>query len=459
MIGFAGAWAAWRAEAVAQVRLAVPLALGELSFVVITTTDLLMMGWLGPRHLAAGSLGLNTVWLFLFFGFGVVAAVGPLCAQALGAGSARAVRRTLRQGVWVALCLTLPTILALWQCQWILIALGQDPALAAMAEPYVRALALGLPASFCTSVLWEFCAAHERPRAPMVLAAIGILVNAVADYFLMFGFWGWPGLGLVGTGIASAIVNWFIFLSLLSVVLRDRRFRRYRLFARFWRPDWPRFREILVVGLPLGLAFLAEMGFFATTTFMIGRLGAETLAAHAIALQLTGVAIMIPSGLCQAATVRVGYAAGARDPAGAALAGWMALALGSAFMVMVALTFLLFGQDLIGLFLAETGGPEIVALGGTLLLVAAGFQIFDGGQTILSGALAGLKDTRVPMLFGVFGYWVIGLAAAWSLGVHGSLGAPGIWLGVGAALAVVFTLMLLRWRRQLSALSCPIERS
>ncbi|MEM7222177.1 MAG: MATE family efflux transporter [Pseudomonadota bacterium] len=457
--GIFSPWAAWWTEAAAQLRLALPLALGELSFVVITTTDLLMMGWLGPEPLAAGSLGLNTLWLFLFFSFGVISAVGPLCAQALGARSPRAVRRTFRQGFWVALCLSVPTVLVLWQCRWILIALGQDPALAALAEPYMRALVFGLPAAFCTAVLWEFCAAHSRPRAPMVLAGLGIGVNAVADYFLMFGFSGWPGLGLVGAGVASALVNWFIFLSLLTFVLRDRRFRRYRVAARFWRPDWPRFREIFSVGTPLGLGFLAEMGFFATTTFLVGRLGAEALAAHAIALQLTGVAIMIPSGLSQAATVRVGYAVGARTREAIGQAGWTALGLGTVYMVLVAVVFLLFGQDLVGLFLDQTGGPEVVAMGGTLLLIAAGFQVFDGGQTILHGALIGLKDTRAPMILAIFGYWGIGVAAAWGLSFHGGLGAPGVWFGVTAALAVVFTLMLLRWRQRLVAIAKSLKQS
>ena len=458
-LGRSGAWSAWRAEAIAQIRLAVPLALGELSFVVITTTDLVMMGWLGPSELAAGALGLNTVWLFLFFSMGTVSAVGPLCAQALGAGSARAVRRTARQGVWVALCLALPMVLALWQGQAILLAFGQDPALAALAEPYVRAITFGFPAGLLTAVLWEFCAAHERPRAPMIIAGVGIGVNALADYLLMFGFWGWPGLGLVGTGVASAIVQWFIFLSLLTVVLRDRDFRRYRLLARFWRPDWPRFREIFVVGLPLGLGYLAEMGFFATTTFLVGQFGAEALAAHAIALQLAGIAIMIPSGLSQAATARVGFAAGARDPAAIGRAGWTSLALGTAFMVGVALVFLLFSEELIGLFLEGSGGPHIVALGASLLLVAAAFQVFDGGQAILHGALAGLKDTRVPMVLTVVAYWGVGLAAAWGLGFPTGWAAPGVWVGIALGLATVCLLLLLRWRHQLSAVTCALEQS
>ena len=443
----------WQAEAAAMVRLAAPLALGELSFVLITTTDLVMMGWLGPTDVAAGSLGMNTVWLFVFLGIGTVSAVGPICAQALGARSARAVRRTVRQGFWVALCLALPMVLALWQTEWILITLGQDPALAAMAAPYVRAIALGLPANLCIVVLWEFCAAQQRPRAPMVLAAIAIGVNAVADYFLMFGFNDWPGLGLVGAGYASAIVHWWIFLALLIFVLRDRRFRRYHMLVRFWRPDWPRFRDILAVGLPLGLTHLAEMGFFAATTFLVGLLGAEALAAHAIALQFAGIALMVPWGLSQAAAVRVGHAVGAGNTRGIGRAGWTALAICAAYTMVVALVFLLFGQPLIGLFLERTGGPEVVALGGTLLAIAAGFQVFDSGQSILRGALAGLKDTRVPMLLTVFGYWGIGIGAAWGLGHYAGHGAPGVWLGITVALAAVFALMLLRWQGQLRAVA------
>ena len=237
-----------------------------MAFVVITTTDILMMGWLGERYLAAGSLGLNVVWLVEVFALGTVSAVGPLCAQALGARSPRGVRRSVRQGFWVALTLTPPVLFVMWHAGDLLVLLGQDRScrrwqplrpgrVGRAAEPRHRG-AMG---------------ALRRPRAPrlpMAVAGLAIGVNALADYVLIFGWGPVPAFGLVGAGVASAVVSWGIFLSLLTATLRDRQFRRYHLFARFWRADWSRYRELFRVGLPLGMALLFEMGFFAASTFL-----------------------------------------------------------------------------------------------------------------------------------------------------------------------------------------------
>ncbi len=433
-------------------RLALPLALGELSFVLITATDFLMIGWLGQRELAAAALGLNWVWLIHSLDLGTLGALAPIAAQALGARSLRLVRRTIRQGFWVALTMAPITLFALWHTQTVLVWLGQDPDLAALSSPYIRTLSLGIPASLGTVVLWNLFSTHGRAGVPMAVANCGILLNALLDYLLIFGLADWPGLGLIGAGVASAAVHWFIFLALLIMTLRDRRFRRYALFGRFWRSDWPRYREILRVGLPLGLSLVVEMGFFSATTFLVGHYDPAALAAHAVALQIAGVVYMLAVGLGFAASIRVGHAVGAGQPDQVRLRGWVAVQLAIATMLPICLVLFLFGPEIMSMFTDPDGLPDaaFVTTGTLLLQIAAAFLVFDAARAALHGGLAGLKDTRVPMLYQILGFWVVGLGTAWGSAAFWDGGASGVWWGITVGTSTGALLLLWRWSQR-----CP----
>ena len=438
---------AWRPEAKALLRLAVPLALTEVVSILITTIDFIMLGWHGEESLAAAALGLYWIWLVHLLGIGTLTAVGPIVAQALGAGSLRVVRRALRQGFWVALLLCPPIMLCLWQVEPILTAFGQDPALAALASDYVRAYTLGIPASLGTVVLWELFVTHERPKTPMVLAILALPLNAALNYVMIFGIGSWPGLGLTGAGLASAAVTWMFFAALLVATLRDRRFRRYAIFGRFWRPDWPRFREILSVGLPLGLGMAIETGFFSASTFMVGSFDPVYLAAHAVALQVAGLVYMTDYGLGQAASIRVALAAGAQRPERVRLSGNLAALMAIAAMIPVCLALYFLGPAVMPLF-SEAGAeadPHFVARGAELLTVAAVFLVFDGLRTVLHGNLTGLKDTRVPMVVHAVSYWVVGLGTAWAFVILAGGGAMAIWGGICAGTAAGCGLLAWRW--------------
>ena len=326
----------------------------------------------------------------------------------------------------------------------------QDPALIAAAEPYVRTAMWGLVPALWFVVLRNFIAALERPRAGMVVTFLGVGFNALAAYGLIFGAFGLPALGLQGAGIAAALTNLLMFAGLLAYVLIDRQFRRYQVLGRFWRPDWVRFREIFRLGLPIGMTLIMEVGLFATPGYLMGWIGTAELAAHQIALQCASVTFMVPLGLGQAATVRVGLAAGAGDAAGVRRAGIAALVMGG----------IVHGPD---------GDRDVDLAGGdhrpvhrrrrsgqrgrccsvavAFLGIAALFQIVDGGQVIGAGALRGLKDTRWPMVFAAFAYWVVGISMALGLGFGAGLGGLGIWIGLALALAVAALLMIGRFAR------------
>jgi MATE family multidrug resistance protein len=440
----------WRREAWATLRLATPLILSQLAAVAIGTTDIVMMGWLGPEKLAAGALGVNFYFPIYLFGVGLVNAVTPMTAQALGARRFRAVRRTLRQGLWVVLAYTVPVSLLIWEGRAVLIGFGQTETNAVLAQGYLRAAVWGLGPSLGVVTLRCFLSAHSRPRSVLVVTLLGVGVNALGNYALMFGHFGFPALGLVGAGISSALVHAFMFLALIGFVVRDRRLRRYAPLYRFWRADWPRFREIVKIGAPIGLTIMAESGMFSAAAFLMGILGTTQLAAHAIALQCAAVAFMVPLGVSQAATVRVGLAVGAGDRAGVGRAGWAALALGAGFAVFGALLFWLLPRPLVDLFL-DLGAPEqwpVVELAVSLLGIVALFQVFDGAQIIAAGALRGLKDTRVPMIMATFGYWPVGFGTSALLGFALGLGGLGIWAGLALGLMVVAVLVIWRFHRR-----------
>ena len=442
----------WAREVSASLRLATPLVFTQLSIIAIVTTDVIMMGWLGPTALAAGALGSYLYSPFLLFGIGIANAVAPMTAQALGARDLRGVRRSVRQGFWVAFTAGTLFCIVLWNAQPILLLFGQEEGNAVLAEGYLRAALWGLIPSLWIVVLRCFVSTLGRPRSVMVITLVGVAVNALADYVLMFGHFGFPRLELVGAGLASSFVNSFMFLCLLGFVLRDRQFRRYGLLVRLWRADWQRYWDLVRLGIPIGLTSLAESALFAAAGFLMGLLGTAQLAAHAIALQCAAVAFMVPLGVGYAVTVRVGLAAGAGDDEGVRRAGWVALALGVCFTSVTAILFWLEGRLLVGLFLdlQDPANQQVISFAVSFLAIAALFQLVDGAQAIGMGALRGLKDTRVPMFLALFSYWVVGFSSAALLAFTFGFEGEGVWIGLAVSLTVAAVLVVGRfhWRRR-----------
>jgi MATE family multidrug resistance protein len=442
----------WRDEVRATAALAWPLVLTNLTQSLIQSTDVLLLGWAGSTVLAAGTLGINLYYAFLIFGIGLVIAAAPMIAKELGARrhSVRDVRRTVRQTMWAAAAIVLPVWLVLWHTGPILLAMHQEPALADGAQRFVRALMWGMLPALWYLVLRSFISALEKPVWSLVVGAIGVVFNAFLNYSLIFGRFGFPALGLAGAGIGSTCANSFMFLAMALVVSVHPRFRRYRLFGRFWGVDWERFRAVWRLGLPIAVTLALEITIFNTAVFLMGLIGASSLAAHAVALQIAAFTFMVPLGISQAVTVRVGLAFGRRDPEGIARAGWTAFALGTGFMAVMALVMLAIPHRLVGLFLdpAVPANRPVIALAVSFLFFAAVFQVFDGAQSVAAGMLRGLHDTKMPMAFAAFGYWVVGLATAVGLGFGLGWEGVGIWAGLATGLAVVAALMLGRWMRR-----------
>jgi MATE family multidrug resistance protein len=439
---------AWRDELRSTMALAWPLILANLTQQLIQATDVLLLGRLGSTQLAAATLALNLTWTFSIFLLGLITATSPMMATALGQrfNAVRDVRRTFRAGLWLLAIVMPPYWLGIWHAGSLMLALGQAPELAAQGQTFLRAYMWLVAPWLLFQLLRNFVAALERPRIVLWLSIGGILLNALISWALIFGHFGLPALGLVGSGLGSTITWLIMCAALIAVILTDRQFRRFHLFGRFWRFDRQRTMSMIKLGWPIGATMGLEIGVFALAAYFMGWIGATAVAAHAVALQLAALTFMVPLGLGQAATVRVGRALGRHDEAGITRAGWTAWVLGLLFMGTMAVVMWSIPRQLITLFLNDVPqNAVVIGLAVSFLRVAAAFQLVDGAQVIGAGMLRGLHDTRWPLLFAFFGYWVVGLGIGAWLAFAADWKGVGIWVGLASGLAAVAALMLARW--------------
>lgn len=443
-----------RDELLKSFKLGLPLAVTQLASIAINTTDTVMLGWLGPDELAAGSLAFRLFIICFLACLGMTLSVGPILGQELGRRRYRNVRRTVRQGFWVAIAASVPLFILMWNGEAVFLALGQQPEISAKAGSYLRWSMWGLLPSICFIVLRQFVSAHQRTRSPLVVLSLGIPLNILGNYVLMYGKFGFPELGLVGIGLSTAISHVFMLAVQLGYCVTSRKFRRYYLLVRFWRPDWPRFREIVTLGYPISISVIAESGLFVAATLMVGIVEPSALAAHAVAMQCNAVSFMIPLGFSQAATVRTALARGKDDVAGIRRAAWSAMILAAVFAIIPVLVFGVFGRTVVGFYLDtdDASIQSIVDQAVMFLILVAGFACIEGVQVVALGSLRGLKDTKGPMRLTIFGYWVVGVPMAAVFAWGFDLGAYGVWYGVFIGLFVSTGCLIYRQHKTLSQL-------
>ena len=439
---------AWREEFRATLTLAWPLILANLTQQLIQATDVLLMARLGAIQLAAATLALNLTFTVNLLLLGLLIASSPMMATALGHrfNAVRDVRRTFRAGLWLLFFTLPPYWLLLWQVGAIMRAFGISAELASQGQVFLRAYMWLAAPWLLFQLLRNFVSALERPRIVLWLSVAGIALNALLSWSLIFGHFGLPALGLRGGGLGSSLTWTILCGALIIVVERDRQFRRFHLFGHWWRFDRQRTMAMIRLGWPIGVTMALEMGVFALAAYFMGWIGAPAVAAHAVALQLAALTFMVPLGLGQAATVRVGLGLGRRDPRGITRAGWTAWVLGVGFMGVMALGMWAAPRTLVTLFLEDIpANAAVIALAVSFLKVAAAFQLVDGAQVIGAGMLRGLHDTRWPLIFALVGYWVVGLGIGVWLAFAADWQGVGIWVGLASGLAAVAALMLARW--------------
>ncbi|WP_022696637.1 MATE family efflux transporter [Euryhalocaulis caribicus] len=437
----------WRDEFRATFRLAWPLIIAQMAQMALTTTDVIMMGWLGPEPLAAGTIAMTLVHPVMIGGIGLLTATAPMISQAIGAGRYRLVRRTVRPGLWISVLLSLIGVPLLLNGGPLLRLLGQEPHLTVMAGDYLLFAAWAVPAAILLTPPKSLISARGDTPVILGVTLFGVVLNALSNYALMFGNFGFPRMELQGAGVSTTLTAWAMFAMLLVYITRHRRYRRYMVLARIWKPDWPQFREIFRIGTPIAMTMVAEVGIFAAAAIMMGWLGVNELAAHAVAVQCAAIAFMVPFGLSQATTIRVGLAHGAGSPERVRKAGYASLALAAGFAATTCTLFLIAPVALVSLYL-DPGDPAnqaSVALAASYLVVAGLFQFVDAGQVVSAAALRGLSDTRIPMMVAIAGYWLVGAPLGYVCAFTFGMRGVGIWLGLAAGLAFVAVVLTTRF--------------
>ncbi|MDF8332901.1 MATE family efflux transporter [Novosphingobium cyanobacteriorum] len=436
-------------ELKATLRLAAPLVGANLLQVAVFAIDVVFVARLGPQALAASALSVALFGLLMWSITGLVGAASPLIAAELGKRShaVREVRRTVRMAGWAGMFAALLSMGFFLLGEPLMRLTGQQEGVIVLAVPFMHVLMWASVPMVLGALLRTVVATLGRPGVATWITGLAVVVNGLGNWVFVFGHLGMPALGLTGSALSSVVTACIMLGAYVVVIRSDRRLRRYRLFGRWWRPEWKRFVEVLRIGMPICATIIAEAGLFNGAAFLMGRIGEVELAAHTVVLQLASIAFMVPFGVAQAATIRVGLAYGAGDNAAIARAGWVALGLGIGFMTITALVMLLTPRFVMMLYIDPDAPANagLVKLALQYIVVAAGFQLFDGAQAVGQGVLRGLQDTRVPMAIAMFGYWIPGLGTAVLLGLFTPLGGVGVWLGLLVSLIVVAGLILWRW--------------
>jgi MATE family multidrug resistance protein len=424
--------------------LAGPLIVGQVSSYAMSFVDTLMAGRLGPVDLGAVAVG-SSIWSAgMVFLVGMMMAVSAAVSQLAGAGRRIQAGELTRQALWMALAVSLVLFFAMRQGDRVMAFIGVAPDVAGLAHRYLLAISWGMPALAGMFVLRFFSEGIGHTRPTMYVGVMGIVFNVPLNYILMFGKLGAPALGAEGCGWATAIVLWLQFALLIAWILWRPRYRPFEVLTRFSGPDAREIVALVRLGLPIGVMVFLEASLFIASALAIGTLGTIPVASHQVAINYSGLMFMVPLGLSGAITVRVGNAVGRRDRAGARRAGLVGIGIALAFGAFSSLLMVLFPETIARLY---TGDAEVVALASSLLLLAAIFQLADCLQVSAAGALRGLKDTQVPMLYSVLAYWLVGMTLGWWLTFVRDWGPAGMWVGIIAGLTVAAVLLGARFLR------------
>jgi multidrug resistance protein, MATE family len=443
---------ALRKEIGPTLHLATPLVLAEIGWMVMGIVDTIMVGHLPNSATAMGavSLGSGIFTVLGWFGGGVLLGLDTLVSQAFGAGKREDCHRSLVQGIYLSLALTPLLSLPVLLLPRLLRSMQVDAAVLALAIPYFNALIVGLLPLLLYFVFRRCLQAMSMVRPVAFALVTANIINALFNWILIYGHWGAPAMGTVGSGWSTAIARVYMAAVLVGYLLWYDHKHRTELLKTPIDIDLPRIRRLLALGLPAALQITLETGVFATVTTLVSRLGPVSLASHQIALNTVSLTFMVPLGISSAAAVRVGQSLGRKDPVAAKDSGSTAIVLGAIFMACCSVILIAFPR---WIALMYTPDEKVIAATVGLLAAGAAFQLFDGLQTVATGALRGAGDTRTPMLCHFLAYWVIGLPLGAWLCFRRNLGAVGLWIGLSLALILIGIVLLLVWRRTVEKLA------
>ncbi|MFN8396516.1 MAG: MATE family efflux transporter [Bacteroidia bacterium] len=426
--------------------LAGPVIVGQIGHMLIASADTIMIGELGSKELSAASIANGLFFLIAVIGIGVCVVISPLTAQVIGAsGSEERLRQRLHSGLLVAFWLSLASILAVYGLSMAIPYMDQQPESVPLAQSYLRILSLSLPFMFIFMAFKHFLDGFEAVVPGMAVTAFVVVFHVFFNWVLIHGKLGFPAMGLDGAGWSTVVSRILGVVIMVMYMAWSRRFSIYFRLSELLKHRWGVIKEILAVGLPSGLQYFFEVGAFAGAVLLAGRISKEAQSAHQISIQVASFTYMFYLGISSAVSIRVGNALGRKDGSAIRLASVAAVICGLGCVVVFVSGMLALRFDLPHLYIDEVPVLEIASV---LLMVAAIFQLFDGMQAIIMGALRGLSDVRVPTAITFVAYWLVGLPAAYVFSEPLGLGVEGIWYGLTTGLGFSAGLLAIRlvWR-------------
>jgi len=441
----------FRRELPPTLRLALPLVLAEIGWMSMIIVDTMMVGRLpnSAESIGAVSISSSLFIVFAFFGEGLLIGLDTLVSQAFGAGHREDCHRSLINGIYLSFAIFPFLFAPVWYLPLYYGRMGVDPRIAVLALPYMRTLALGLLPLLLYFAVRRTLQGMNMVRPIAFALVTANLINFCGNYIFIFGKFGMPALGVTGSGWATAVSRTYLALVLVGYLLWYDHRHRTDLLKTPVEIDIQRIRRLISLGLPAALQLTAEVSVFAMVASLISRLGAVPLASHQIALNTVAFTYMVPLGISSAAAVRVGQAIGRRDPLAARDAGNTAILLGASFMSCMSIALLVFPRLVARIY---THDPIVIRNATILLAAGAAFQLFDGIQTVATGAMRGSGDTRTPMVCHFSAYWLMGLPLGAWLCFRRHWGALGLWVGLSLSLILIGILLLTFWRRRIRRL-------
>jgi MATE family multidrug resistance protein len=430
--------------------LAAPVILAEVGWMAMGLVDTIMVGRLGPAAIGAAGMGSSVFTAIVIFGMGLMLGLDTFVSRAYGARRLDECLAWLHQGVWLGVIVGPLLMGVTWLAVMTLDAWGLHPQIRVLVEPYLRVISLGALPLLVYAGFRRYLQALHVVKPVMFALLTANIVNAGVNWVLIYGHLGFPAMGVEGSAWATTLARVYM-AAFLYIAIRIVHRRRGDAHPHVpLGVDLARMRRLIALGLPAASQLALEVGGFAAGTALAGRLDPVSSGGHQIAINLAGLAFMVPLGLASASAVRVGHALGAGDPLRAKRAGWTALAIGCLLMIALGTLLLAFREPLLRIF---TDDDRLIAIGVQLLAIAAAFQLFDGVQAVATGVLRGAGDTRTPVFFNVLGYWVLGLPLGYALCFRYGWGVVGLWVGLSAGLILVAIALTIAWARNASRIA------
>jgi MATE family multidrug resistance protein len=426
--------------------LAAPVVVAEVGWVAMGLVDTLMVGPLGPEAIGAVGIGSAVFMGVVIFAMGVLLGLDTLVSHAYGAGRVEECHRWLAHGAVLSLVVAVPITGLLLLLSSLLGGWGLDPRVLHLTRPYLDIVVWSVLPLLFYATFRRYLQGMGVVRPIMIALVTANVTNVVVNWVLIYGKFGAPALGVEGAAWATVLSRVSMAAYLFGAIALREHGRRPGLFETPLAIELAWMRRLLRLGVPAATQITLEVGVFAASTALAGRLAPVALAAHQIAIHIAALSFMVPLGISSAGAVRVGHAVGRRDAAAAGRAGWTALILGTGFMAATAAAFILMPRLLIGAFSRDDG---VLQLGVSLLAVAAVFQLFDGIQGVATGILRGLGETRTPMLWNLVGHWFVGLPSGYALCFVWDRGVIGLWWGLSAGLIICGVALLVVWARRI----------